>query len=505
MGVIQRQSIKYSAVNFLGTFVGFLSVVFIYSLDKELYGYFQSLHSFATLLVPLLGFGIQGAIVKYYPIFVQKKLDAHFLGFTMVIATISAIFSSIVLICLYLLFNSTLHRLFQNFALVDDNKFSIWVLGLIFLYSSVFLYHAIARFRIVIPDIINNIGLKIFLPLLILLIYLGYFERSNFVSALICYFLLVGFALFVYLIQLDKHSWKPEISSLNNIEYQGLFAFMIFSLLNGLGATFALKIDIAMVGTMISKEAVGVYTIIMTISNVMDIPSKAINQIAGPVISKSWAKNELNNIQDVYQKSSLYGLIGGVFLFLLLFFIWVDILMLMPEKLSSDTNTVLYIFTFLSIAKITDLLTGVNSVIISYSKDYKFHMYFLLMLGLVNVILNYFMISLYGLIGAAVATSVSYLIFNILKHIFVQRRFGFTLRFDSHLLVILIGILVFAVLHSIHLEFHPLVNMVLKSSITAILFFILIWKFNPGNEIRTIIKNSIKTYLTVNPYQNKKS
>lgn len=503
MGVIQRQSIKYSVVNFLGTFIGFLSVVFIYSLDKELYGYFQSLHSFAILLVPLLGFGIQGAIVKYYPTFVQKKLITHFLGFTMVIATISAIFSSAILISLYHIFNSTLHRLFRNFALVEDNKFSIWFLGIIFLYSSIFLYHSIARFRIVIPDIINTIGLKIFLPILILMIYLGYLERSVFVYALICYFLLVGFALLGYLIQLDHHSWRPEISSLSNIEYRGLFAFMLFSLLNGLGATFALKIDIAMIGAMISKEAVGVYTIILTISNVMDIPSKAINQIAGPVISRSWANDEHNNIQDVYQKSSLYGLIGGVFLFLLLFFIWTDILMLMPEKLSYDTNTVLYIFTFLSIAKITDLITGVNSVIISYSKDYKFHMYFLLMLGLVNVFLNYFMISRYGLIGAAIATSVSYLIFNILKHIFVRRRFGFTLSFESHFLVILIGLMVFAVLYFFSFEFHPFINMVLKSLMTTLLFIILIWKINPGGEIRHLLTNSINNYKTFFPKMKK--
>lgn len=78
MGVIQRQSLKYTAVNFIGTFIGFLSVVFIYPLDIEIYGDFQAIFGFAVLLVPLLGFGIQAAIVKFYPIFVQKKEANNF-------------------------------------------------------------------------------------------------------------------------------------------------------------------------------------------------------------------------------------------------------------------------------------------------------------------------------------------------------------------------------------------------------------------------------------------
>ena len=169
--------------------------------------------------------------------------------------------------------------------------------------------------------------------------------------------------------------------------------------------------------------------------------------------------------------------------------------MLMPGKMNIHTSTVLYIFTFLSIAKITDLITGVNSVIISFSKDYKFHMYFLLLLGAVNVILNYVFINEYGLIGAAAATCISYILFNVLKHLFVRQRFGFTLIFQDHWLVILIGFIIFAILYFLRFEFHPIINMVLKSLVTTILFLVLIWKFNPGDDIRNLINNSVNKYF----------
>lgn len=492
MGVIQRQSLKYTAVNFIGTFIGFLSVVFIYPLDIEIYGDFQAIFGFAVLLVPLLGFGIQAAIVKFYPIFVQKKRGEQFLSFTLTIATVSAFVSTIILSTLYLIFEDQLRAVFDNFQLIEKYLLSIMVLSYILLYSSIFLYHSTARYRIVIPDIINTVGLKIFLPLMILILYLGYLPSSSFIYIVLGYFMVVALILFLYVKQLDKHEWRPDLKALDKQEYKAFVGFMGFAVLNGMGANFALKIDIAMIGAMISAQAVAIYAIIVTISNVMEIPSKALNQIASPVISSSWANDNKKNIQDVYQKSSVFGLIGGIFLFLIIFFIWVDIIHLMPGKFQMDISTVLTIFALLSFARITDLVTGVNSIIISYSKDYKYHMYFLVVLGLANVVLNYILMKKYGLVGAALATSISYVLFNIVKHFFVKYRFGFDLSFTQHFYIVLAGCLSFMILWFLPLTFHPIVNMFIKSVITTSAFGFLIYWFNPGGEIRGIVKDNLK-------------
>jgi O-antigen/teichoic acid export membrane protein len=460
------------------------------------------MHSFATLLTPFLGFGIQGAIIKFYPVFVNKKLDTHFLSFTMALATVSAVISTAIIALVYVLAKPCLYQIFANFALVEENKYSILILGYIFLYSSIFLFHATARFRIVIPDIINNIGLKIFLPLLILAIYFGILNRALFVPVIIIYFLLVCLALMIYLFRLDKHRHQPKILKLEKAEYKGLIAFMLFSVLNGLGISLALKIDIAMVGTMISKEAVGLYTIILTISNVMEIPAKAINQISAPVVSKSWANGEKQNILDIYRKSSVYGLIGGVFLFLILYFIWVDIITLMPGKLNLDIQTVLLIFTLLSMARIIDLVTGVNSVIISYSTDYRFHMFFLLILGCANIIMNYFFLIHFGLVGAALATCISYLIFNVIKYVFVKLRFGLTIEFGQHLYILIAGSIVFFLMYWIDIQLPVLINVLVKPLMAGGLYFFMIWKLNPGGEIRKFTHDFLTQALSLLPLKN---
>ena len=156
-----------------------------------------------------------------------------------------------------------------------------------------------------------------------------------------------------------------------------------------------------------------------------------------------------------------------------------------------DISTVLNIFALLSLARITDLITGVNSIIISYSKDYKFHMYFLLVLGFTNVVLNYFLMKRFGLTGAALATSISYILFNIIKHLFVKYRFGLNLHFIHHIYIIISGGISFCIMWYMPMSFHPIINMIVKSLLTTSIFGVLIYWLNPGGEIREILKTNI--------------
>ncbi|MFN8339283.1 MAG: polysaccharide biosynthesis C-terminal domain-containing protein [Saprospiraceae bacterium] len=489
MGIIQRQSLKFTAINFLVTFIGFLSVIFIYPLDQKLYGLFQVVFSYAALLVPILTLGIHGGIVKYFPIFTLKGREKNFLSFTLLMTTGIVLITTPIAIGIYYLFRSKMFEIFDNFKDIDDNKVYILILSYLLMYGSVFLYHAVARFRIVVPEIINTSLLKIFLPFAILMTYWGIWNRGNFLIIILVYFAFVLIALIWYLLSISKQSLNPQVETLDRKEYRQFFAFITFAMLNGLGASLALRLDNIMIGSMLSLEAVAVYAIINTISNVMEIPAKAINQIASPVISSNWANKNHANIQDVYQKSSVFGLGGGIFLFLILFFIWPELLTLMGSSFHAELPTVLWIFTLLSLAKIIDLMTGVNSVIIIYSNYYRYHMYFLLVLAAVNVILNYYLLMKIGIIGAALATAISFITFNLLKNYFVKRRFGYFIDFSPHLKIVISGLICFGMMYFVSLPWHPIISIIIKCTLTTTIFGGLMYYFNPGGEIRQIVHN----------------
>ncbi len=487
MGIIQRQSLKYSIVNFIGTFIGFISVIYIYPREQELYGYFQFLFSVAAILTPILGLGISSVIIKYFPVFKQKQLQRHFLAFTLVQATISAVVLTAILGIVFFAFESNFIKWFDNFSFVRDNLPEILILSYLNLYATIFFQHAVARYRVVIPDILYTLGMKLFLPLLILGVYLGWVERGLFPIVILLYYFVVMVLLFGYVLYLDRHSIRPKLDALDRVEYNEFGSFMFFSFLNGIGASLALRLDNAMIGGMLTVNAVYIYGTILTISNVIEIPSKAINQISSAVISNNWVNSDKQNIQDIYQKSSVYGWIVGLFLFLLIYFIWVDILALMPGKISLELSAILLIFTLLSFSRIIDLVTGVNSVILSYSAYYRYHMYFLVLMAIINIILNFILIQSMGIVGAALSTFISYLIFNAMKYFFLQAKFGFHIQWMPHLIIAGIGASIFAGMSFVLPDFHPIVNIIIKSVVLTFLFSISIIAVNPGGEIKMIV------------------
>ena len=73
----------------------------------------------------------------------------------------------------------------------------------------------------------------------------------------------------------------------------------------------------------------------------------------------------------------------------------------------------------------TDSITSLNEPILHYSKHYKFGLLFIVGLGVSNVILNYYLIQMMGLVGAAIATCISYALYNFTKMIFLYFAFGF--------------------------------------------------------------------------------
>lgn len=500
MGIIQRQSLKYTLINFVGTFLGFLSVIFIYPLQEEAYATFQFVFNNASLLVPFLGLGIHGVIVKYFPVFHSKNAEHQFLFFTLKLSTLFASVLTFLIILLYFIFNTQLSLWFENFELIEANKFFILALAWLLLFNSNFIYHASTKLRIVIPDLISTIGIKIFLPILVLALYFDWIAVNIFMYWIIGFYFLVGIFLFFYSWSLAPHSTATDFGILDKGEYKGLVGFMLFAALNSLGISLVLKLDVLMIGSMLTKRDLWLFTTVLVISNVMDIPMKALNQIASPVISNDWKTKSLNNIKSIYQKSSVYGIMIGVLLFGMIYVIWPDILALMPNDKNGvvrnlDPTLVQNIFICLGFAKLIDLATGLNSNIITYSEKYRVHMYMLLGLGLMNIILNYYLIYNIGILGAAIASLISWTTFNFIKYIYVKTKFGIGISFGVQTVLMLIGLSITTLVNNVPFDFHPVINIGMKSATVVLLYFSALWLYNPEGTFRKLTLNIIQTTL----------
>lgn len=122
MGIIQRQSIKFSLVNLVATLIGVVSIMYIYPKDDELYGYANMLVSMAYLLLPFASLGITGVVVRFFREF---KDDANNRGFLSLVLFISLVSNLIFVLAFYLFKDSFMHLLIFSAILKCLNKMKL--------------------------------------------------------------------------------------------------------------------------------------------------------------------------------------------------------------------------------------------------------------------------------------------------------------------------------------------------------------------------------------------
>src|SRR6056300_1262215 len=72
MGVIQRQGIKNSLVNYFATGLGFIATVFIYPFDLEAKGLIDFLMNLGVLFIPYAQLGVFAVYYKYFSKFADR-------------------------------------------------------------------------------------------------------------------------------------------------------------------------------------------------------------------------------------------------------------------------------------------------------------------------------------------------------------------------------------------------------------------------------------------------
>ncbi|MBK5286478.1 MAG: polysaccharide biosynthesis C-terminal domain-containing protein, partial [Bacteroidia bacterium] len=210
----------------------------------------------------------------------------------------------------------------------------------------------------------------------------------------------------------------------------------------------------------------GIYSVAVYIPALIDAPLIALDRITYAKIGDAWAKNNLEEIREIYSKSSRYLLLLGGLLFLGINLNIESLMKMLPENYSQGIPVVLII----SISSLFNLATGVNDSILYNSSKYIYGFYMLLFLFASALILNFTLIPILGMNGAALATAISSLAFNALKYFFIKKSFSlqpFDIKTAKIFFIItVVGLTVFL----IPVLMSPVIDMILRSGIIIILY-----------------------------------
>lgn len=488
MGIVQRQSIKKSALNFFGAAVGAISTFMIYPLAIEVHGLLYFLKAAALMSIPFANLGIKSLVIRYFPKF--KDPESGHNGFLVFLLLVSCLFFLLFLIPVSFLWDYILQLFSQKESAQESSIIPVYLwyfVPLTFLMINInILIDYISNFhRIVIPSVLYDLFMKVVSPVLILLYVYQIISLDLVVlSFTLAHIVVVGLLLFyLYTLNELKITWP---SKLIFQEVRPMANYAIFSLLGSLGNLLATQLDTLMVGSLKTDFDTGIYANSLLITSAILIPQRAILAITAPLVADAWSKNEISSLKSLYQKSSINLLLAGGILLLMVMVNLEDLCALLPEKNGEIILKGQTVILLLGFGVIFDMATSINGHIMYYSDYYRVSFYMIIILGVINIFLNLYLIPKYGINGAAAATAISLLTYNLLKTVYVYFKFKihpFTWSTAKFLVIMAFLILISYLLPE---SAFPLVNLIVRSSILGICFALssYFWKISQdGNQL----------------------
>ena len=196
-----------------------------------------------------------------------------------------------------------------------------------------------------------------------------------------------------------------------------LIRFSLLSFAGTAGLIIIGKVDSLMVAGLLGLAPVAVYTTSFYMATVIEVPKRAMTQVATPLISRGFEKNDLADIKNIYSKTALNQFILGSLLLIGIAANLDSIFLLMPKGEFYQAGK--WVVIIVGAGKLVDMLFGPSSEIIVYSKYYSFNIILILLLAGVIVTANNLLIPAYGIEGAAMGAALTLVIFNAVKFVFI--------------------------------------------------------------------------------------
>lgn len=483
MGVIKRQGITNTITTYIGIVIGFVSLIVIspHFLTKEELGLTRILYSFSLLAAMFVPMGIGNATTKFFPLFRNEKTRHHgFFGFMLLFPVVGFMLGSGLI---WLLKDFIMNQYRRESPLFLE--FFSYVFPLIFFLSFIAILgvYCSSHFKSTIPAFLNDVVMRLMTIALITVYYLKWLTLDQFIAAYVGLYGIQLLGLIIYIFIFDKPGFRIDWKYFREKKFFDLIRYGMLLWFAGVASIGLKYFDSIMIGKFLPLGFVGIYTIAAFIPTVIEAPLTAIDKIAASKIAFAWAEKKHDEIYNIYHKSSLYMLLLGGFLFLNVNINISSLLTFLPADYSQGRWVVLII----SIGTLFNMATGLNASILFNSEKYRYGAVFLILLAVIVFALQMILIPRMGIEGAAIATSVSALMYNFMLTYTVWKFFRLQ-PFDRKNLIIA-GLII--VCYTINFLLPQLENryfdIIMRTLVISFLYISTVYKLNIVAEFHKYI------------------
>jgi len=483
LGIVLKQSFINTLIVYLAFAIGGVNVLVLYTrfLDGEYYGLVTFLLSAANLLMPITAFGVQYTIVKFYSSYESKIERDKFLN----LALILPLLISIPLGFLGNVFYEQISLLLsEKNAVIKDYTYIIYLVAIATAYFEVFYSWSKVQLRSVFGNFIKEMYNRLAVMALLFCVYFEFITEVEFI------YYLTG-AYFLRLLIMMLYAFKlyfPKITFSLPSNYKEIFKYSLYIILAGSAGAILLDIDKVMIPGKEEIALAAYYSVAVFIGTAIEAPGRAMLQILQPLTSKAINENNFTEINKLYKQSSINLLLVCGLFFLLVNLNIQELFKLLPQEYSGGKWVVLMI----SGAKLYKMYLGINGEIIMNSKYYKMLLPLAIGMALSVILLNDWLIDLYSTDGAAIATLVVVLFFSTIKLWYVKRKFSITPYSKKTSQLIVLILLVFVSFYFWNFQFHPIVNIILKTVLISVIYLFTVIKLEISLDINKLLSRLIK-------------
>jgi len=178
------------------------------------------------------------------------------------------------------------------------------------------------------------------------------------------------------------------------------------------------RIDIFLLGVFKGNKAVGVYNIVLKISEIIGFVLAIVNLIISPVIAKLYAAGDIFQLQQLMTRSAQIVFICGFPLFSVIVFFRKYILSFFGVNFLGGGDALI----ILGSGQLINILCGSVGTLLIMTGYQKFSLLSLAAATVFNITLNVLLTPGLGLIGTAIGAASSLMIWNLLMFLFVRKK-----------------------------------------------------------------------------------
>ena len=483
MGIVQSQSIKNTIITFLGFGIGAINALFFYThfLGKLHYGIVATVLSGANIMMPLMAFGAQNTLIRFFSSYKNQKERDEFLTFMLLLPLVLIIPLGL---GFYFFYDQISHSWIQENPTLKPFFWLIPIIGLFMAYFEVFYAWAKVHMQSVMGNFISEVLVRIIVMLLLIGVHFDWIAKDTFVYCVALAYFLQMIAMKLYAISVKM----PVLRFVIPKNVKEIIQYSFFIIVSGGVAVMLVDFDKVMIPQYKDISQNALYAVAIFIATVIAVPSRAMTQIIAPITAKLMTEKKHNELNDLYKKSAINLQVIGGFIMVLIFVNIKEMYQLIPEDYSGGIVVVFLI----GLSKFYDVLLGNNNSIIVNTKHYRTVLLFGVFTVVLMIVLNTIFIPLYGIEGSAFATLITVMIYNTIKLFYVIKKmdlYPFTTKTLDSLGILAICFLLF---YFWDFSFHAIINIGLKSILLSGLYVLLIYKAQLSEEINGVISKFLK-------------